>query len=141
MSNGHEYEASLCQKLRSKYKINIEKASFSTASIPNYIILDSTRNIHSYVEFCKIEKEQLVSSHWDIKDQLRGVLSVIQTQYSQLDRPLFFMFPDENGVFYSIESSVVREHLLEERDPAITTFMINNSDKFQDVFPKIHKEL
>ena len=141
MNRFWENEAEMCASLRKKYRINIEKASFSKASIPNYIILDSTRNIHSYVEFCKIEKEQLVSSHWDIKDQLRGVLSVIQTQYSQLDRPLFFMFPDENGVFYAIESSVVREHLLEERDPAVTTFMINNSDKFQDVFPKIHKEL
>lgn len=141
MTDFPKLEADMCQSLRKKYRLNIEKANFSTAFIPNYILLDSTRNIYSYLEFCKVEKNGLVSSHWDIEHQLSGVLAMIQTQYSQLDRPLFFVFNDSNGQTCIIESSPVREHLLEERDGNITGFMLANADKFQDVFQKIHDEL
>lgn len=141
MSNFDVYEAEMCSSLRKKYRLNIEKASFSTNSIPNYILLDSTRNIHSYLEFCQKDGNNLVSAHWGLQDQLKGVLSVVRTQYSQLDRPLFFIFPDEKGTLYIIESSDVREHLLEDRDEQVTSFMIDNADKFQDMFKQIHDEL
>ena len=141
MSNFDVYEAEMCSSLRKKYRLNIEKASFSTNSIPNYILLDSTRNIHSYLEFCQKEGNSLVSAHWGLQDQLKGVLSVVRTQYSQLDRPLFFIFPDEKGTLYIIESTDVREHLLEDRDEHVTSFMIDNANKFQDMFKQIYDEL
>lgn len=141
MSNFEVYEAEMCSSLRKKYRLNIAKASFSTNSIPNYILLDSTRNIHSYLEFCQKDGNNLVSAHWGLQDQLKGVLSVVRTQYSQLDRPLFFIFPDEKGTLYIIESSDVREHLLEDRDDQVTSFMIANADKFQDMFKQIYDEL
>lgn len=141
MNSFDAYEAEMCSSLRKKFRLNIEKASFSTNSIPNYILLDSTRNIHSYLEFCQKSGDNLVSTHWGLQDQLKGVLSVVRTQYSQLDRPLFFIFPDEKGTLYIIESADVREHLLEARDEHVTSFMINNADKFQDMFKQIHDEL
>lgn len=141
MNSFDVYEAEMCSSLRKKYRLNIEKASFSTNSIPNYILLDSTRNIHSYLEFCQKSGDNLVSAHWGLQDQLKGVLSVVRTQYSQLDRPLFFIFPDEKGTLYIIESADVREHLLEDRDEHVTSFMIDNADKFQDMFKQIHDEL
>ena len=141
MNNSYAYEEEMCSFLRKNYKLNIERASFSTASIPNYILLDSTRNIHSYLEFCQKDGNSLVSAHWGLQDQLKGVLSVVRTQYSQLDRPLFFIFPDEKGTLYIIESAEVREHLLEDRDEHVTSFMIDNADKFQDMFKQIHDEL
>ena len=141
MNSFDSYEADMCSSLRKKYRLNIEKASFSTNSIPNYILLDSTRNIHSYLEFCQKSGDNLISAHWSLKDQLKGVLSVVRTQYSQLDRPLFFIFPDEKGTLYTIESSDVREHLLKDRDEHVTSFMIDNADKFQDMFRQIHKVL
>lgn len=141
MNNFENYEAEMCSSLRKKYRMNIEKANFSTGCIPNYILLDSTRNIHSYIEFCKKEGNNLTSAHWNNKNQLHGVLSIIRTQYSQLDRPLFFIFPDESGNLYIIESSEVREHLLENRDENVTAFMVNNADKFQDIYRQIHSEL
>lgn len=141
MNSFDAYEAEMCSSLRKKYRLSIEKASFATDSIPHYILLDSTRNIHSYLEFCQKNGDSLVSAHWGLQDQLKGVLSVVRTQYSQLDRPLFFIFPDEKGTLFIIESEDVREHLLEYRDEHVTAFMIDNAEKFQEMFKQIHNEL
>ena len=141
MKNNDAFEAEMCSALMKKYKLHLEKSCFSTGSMPNYLLLDSTRNIHSYIEFCDLEDGKLESSHVDSKMQDRGVLGIIRTQYSQLDRPLFFVFKDSTGVFHAIESTPIREHLLEARENNISAFMIQNADRLQDVLPQIYKEL
>lgn len=141
MKNSEANEARMCEILHSKYKLRIEKSCFSTGAMPNYIILDSTRNIHSYVEFCDIQDGVLTSIHIDNKQPLIGLVDVLRTQYSQLDRPLFFIFSNSNETLMTIESQIVREHLLYKRDDDISTFIITNADKFQDVLPLIYREL
>lgn len=141
MKNNDIFEAEMCSALKKKYKLHLEKSCFSTGSMPNYLLLDSTRNIHSYIEFCNFENGGIESSHVDVKKQTRGVIGIIRTQYSQLDRPLFFIFKDSSGVFHAIESTPIREHLLEERESDISSFIIQNADKLQDVLPQIYKEL
>ena len=141
MKNSEANEARMCEILRSKYKLRIEKSCFSTGAMPNYIILDSTRNIHSYVEFCDIGDGVLTSIHIDNKQPLSGLVDVLRTQYSQLDRPLFFIFQNSTGTLMTIESEIVREHLLNKRDDDISAFISTSADKLQDVIPLIYREL
>lgn len=141
MKNNETFEAEMCSAIKSKYKLHIERSCFSTGSMPNYLLLDSTRNIHSYIEFCSVNGDYIESAHFGAKNLLRGVLDVLRTQFSQLDRPLFFIFKDKVGNYQAIESTPIREHLLEHRDGSISSFMISNADKLQDVLPQIYHEL
>lgn len=120
-------------------KLHLEKACFSIGSIPNYILLDSTRNIHSYFEFCSLVNGRVHSVHIGDSDN-NGLLGLLRTQYSQLDRPLFFII-NIKGSLYSIESEIIREHLLEGRDRDVSNFIIENADRFQDVITFITQEL
>lgn len=134
------FEEGVCSLLCKQYKVHIEKACFANGFIPNYILLDSTRNIHSYLEFCKMNDGMLSSSHWD-GHSIEGLVQLLRTQYSQLDRPLFFIFQADNGEYRIIESSPIREYLLEGGNGSISQFMIDNSDELKDTILKISKEL
>lgn len=136
-----EIEADICSEFKSKYRLNIEKACFAQNHIPNYILLDSTRNIHSYMEFCVLESGHLSSIHWDEGDILGGLIRVLQVQTSQLDRPLFFIFKEESGTYKVIESNLVKEHILEGNAATIEDFIIENSDTFSEILPLIKREL
>ena len=141
MKNSDAFEAEMCAALKAKYKLHIEKSCFSTGAIPNYLLLDSTRNIHSYIEFCDVVDGVFESAHIDVKSPNKGVIDIVRTQYSQLDRPLFFIYKDEKGIFRVIESTPIREHLLDERDDNVSIFMIQNADALQDVLTNVYKEL
>lgn len=130
-----EINTQLCKQIR----LRIEQACFATGYIPNYILLDSTRNIHSYIEYCNYQNGKLFSSHWDSESN-DGLINLLRTQYSQLDRPLFFIFKID-GVFRAIESSPIREHLLENRDNNISQFFIEHSDPLREIIPQIIQEL
>lgn len=134
-------EAKLCSELKAKYRLNIEKACFAKNYIPNYILLDSTRNIHSYIEFCALESGHLKSAHWSEKDINNGLIRVLQVQTSQLDRPLFFIYKDEKGIYKAIESNLVKERILEGEAATIEDFIITNSDTFSEILPLIKREL
>lgn len=82
--------------LQKRYKFKIEHASFAQGFIPSFILLDRTRNIHSYL--VPISQEVANSLH-DTSKEISNYLNYLQEyykiQYSQLDRPLFLLF--ENG--------------------------------------------
>ena len=92
-----KYENTECLTLHKQYKFHIEDANFSKGFIPKKILLDKTRNIHSYIIFCKIENNSLISKYWDCDNFLTSFKSILATQYSDLDRPLFFLFRDKNS--------------------------------------------
>lgn len=141
MKDSIEIEADLCAEIKSKYRLNIEKACFAQNYIPNYILLDSTRNIHSYIEFCVLEDGHLHSIHWSKEDLLTGLIKVLQVQTSQLDRPLFFIYKDETETYKVIESDFVKERILEGEAATIEDFILTNSDTFTEILPLIKREL
>ena len=52
MINLDAIESDILQSLKGKYKFKIEKACFSKGWVPNYILLDRTRNILLYNNLC-----------------------------------------------------------------------------------------
>lgn len=90
----------LIKHFKSKYKLNIEKACFSKGWIPNYIILDRTRNIHSYCVF--IFQDDFTFTQKFINQDL---IEYSKIRYSSLDRPLFIfqISNDFNIKFFEIE--------------------------------------
>ena len=90
----------LIKHFKSKYKLNIEKACFSKGWIPNYIILDRTRNIHSYCVF--IFQDDFTFTQKFINQDL---IEYSKIRYSSLDRPLFIFLisSDFNIKFFEIE--------------------------------------
>ncbi len=99
----------LIKHFKSKYKLNIEKACFSKGWIPNYIILDRTRNIHSYCVF--IFQEDFTFTSDFINNDL---IEFSKIRYSSLDRPLFvFLISNNLNIkFFEIEEF---KNLLEQQ--------------------------
>lgn len=122
------------------FGFKIEEANFSKGFIPKHIILDRTRNIHSYIVFCDICEGKSSSIYWDNNSSKEGVISIVQTQYSQLNRPLFFVFQKDKQ-FVCIEGNEVREKLLANPEVDIISYMWNNSMSFMETSMLIHKEL
>lgn len=97
--------------LLKKKKLNIEKANFTRGFIPNYIILDKTRNIFCYIDYLSFSgDEDLLFNGQKIKlsDLINEYLKI---QFNELDRP-FFLFLDNYGLF-AIEISYLRELVVE----------------------------
>jgi len=140
MSN-EEFEISISNKLKQKYKLNIELACFAMGFVPKYILLDRTRNIHSYLMFFRTENQQITSSiceNANLKDRL---INVLRTQYSQLDRPLFLIIQNNDKTLKIIEGNYVREKLLETPNENIENFLLSQADNFNDIIFSIKKEL
>lgn len=100
--------------LKDKYKFNIEKACFAKGAIPKLILLDRTRNIHSYIILCKKTEDNLISEDFLHGDDLeKNLVEITKIQFSELDRPLFIVFKNKTlkniGV---IEVSEVKELIL-----------------------------
>ena len=90
----------LVKHFKSKYKLNIEKACFAKGWIPKYIILDRTRNIHSYCVF--IFQDDFTFTNDFIYNDL---IEFYKIKYSSLDRPLFVFLisADFKIKFFEIE--------------------------------------
>lgn len=132
----------IISKIYNKYKIKIESACFSNGYIPEHIILDRTRNIHSYLTFIKVEQSRIRSEVFDLNnDYLVPLIEYVKVQYSQLDRPLFFIFLDELGEVFGVDASDVRIQLLENGGNDIIHFINNNKIHGQQLFTQIKKEL
>ena len=140
MSN-EEFELSLCDQLKKQYRLNIESACFSTGYIPKYILLDRTRNIHSYLVFCRKEKNNIISSFWENGKLISGLINILKIQFSKLDRPLFLIIQNNDKTLKVIEGNYVREELLENSNPNIEEFLLSESVNFQDVILNIKSEL
>ena len=98
----------LLQHFKSKYRLNIEEACFSGGWIPNHIILDRTRNIHSYCVFI-FQDDFTFTNDFINKD----LIEFSKIRFSTLDRPLFiFLISKELNIeFFEIEEF---KNLLEE---------------------------
>jgi hypothetical protein len=141
-NNLNNINSNLIQEIRNQYKINIEVASFANGFIPKHIILDRTRNIHSYLTFIKITSNKIFGEYFShITDFLTPLLELIRTQYSQLDRPLFFLYVNDMGDIQGIESNQIRIHLLENGSKNIIGFIKSNSISGQNLFKQIKSEL
>lgn len=136
-----KFENEECITLCKKYKLHIEDANFAKGLIPKKILLDSTRNIHSYFVFCNLENGHLHSAYWKNKDFPTSLKSMLALQYSDLDRPLFFIFLDNKNEYNVIEGNEIREALLENPDMNLCEFIKENSVKLYDVITQIHNEL
>lgn len=108
----------LIKHFKSKYQLNIEQACFSKGWIPNYIILDRTRNIHSYCVFI-FQDDFTFTNDFINKD----LIEFSKIRYSTLDRPLFiFLISKELNIkFFEIEEF---KNLLEEKK--INKLNLNN---------------
>ena len=108
----------LIQHFKSKYQLNIEQACFSKGWIPNYIILDRTRNIHSYCVFI-LQDDFTFTNDFINKD----LIEFSKIRFSTLDRPLFiFLISKELNIkFFEIEEF---KNLLEEKK--INKLNLNN---------------
>ncbi|MBO7133503.1 MAG: hypothetical protein J6W06_05025 [Bacteroidales bacterium] len=137
----NDFENIECQVLSKKYKLHIEDANFARGFIPQKVLLDSTRNIHSYFVFCKYEDGIFESEYWNKDSFSMALRSMIALQYSDLDRPLFFVFQDSENKYKIIEGNELREAFLENPEINIINYIKENSYYLLDVIIKIKKEL
>ncbi len=136
-----EFENLECSTLSKKYRLHFEDAVFAQGIMPRKILLDGTRNIHSYFVFCKYENEKISSAYWNKKNFSKIIKKILALQYSDLDRPLFFVFCDDEKNYKSIEGGELREALLDKPNMDINNYIINNSYPLVNLICNIKKEL
>lgn len=125
--------------IQNDYKIKLHEACFSKGEIPRFIILDRTRNIHSYMDFYDYPSQTLrgetLKSGDEIKEKL---IKFCQIQYSTLDRP-FFLHVQNHNDSYLIDVSDLRITALNgELDHTRIGDLRIDKDK---LFPRIKNEL
>lgn len=135
------FENSMRTFIKKQYRWNLESISFPNKQIPKFILLDKTRNIHSYFVFCRNKHNLLESTNWQTNNMPTSLTQIIKTQFSELDRPLFLVIQDEDASLRIIEGNIIREKLLNDKNDNIVSFLLSESDYFHDVANKISKEL
>lgn len=138
-----EFEKNIIINLKKSYKLNIEEACFAKDWVPFHIILDRTRNIHSYLVFASFSNNNYSGRYFtNPKTFGQDILSLIRTQYSQLDRPLFIITKMSNQVLSCIEGNIVREYILGKSDlNDVKKFISEQSIDFEQVVKSIKSEL
>lgn len=137
----NNYENTECESLCAKYKLRIEDANFAKGLIPRKILLDHTRNIHSYIVTCKLSDNILQSIYWNKDTFEYSLKKMLAIQNSNLDRPLFFVYKINANEYKTIEGNEIREALLENPLLNPTNFILNNSYTLDEIINQIHKEL
>jgi len=134
-------EQKIIVTLKKRFKLKIEEACFASGSIPKLIILDRTRNIHSYLIICKKDKNNLLSSQFLHGYNLeKNLIEITKIQYSSLDRPLFLVYKNESDKsIKAIEVSEIRELFLHDKFSRINLFQLEMD--FDKVYPLIKQEL
>ena len=135
-----EIENKECLSIAQKFKLHFEDANFAKGFIPKKVLLDSTRNIHSYWVFCKYKDGALSSNYWQPYSSIDSIKSMLSVQYSELDRPLFFIFNRDNK-YKIIEGNELREKILANPKLDITDYILNNSYDLIDTLFIIKKQL
>ena len=129
----------IISEIKSEYNLTLHEASFSTSVMPRFIILDRTRNIHSYMDFynypSQILRGEKLKSGDEIKEKL---IKFCQIQYSTLDRP-FFLYVTNLNDSYLIDISDLRISALNGglEQTKIEDLRIDKDE----LFPRIKKEL
>lgn len=134
-------EQKIIVTLKKRFKLKIEEACFASGSIPKLIILDRTRNIHSYLIICKKDKNNLLSSQFLHGYNLeKNLIEITKIQYSSLDRPLFLVYKNESDKsIKAIEVFEIRELFLNDKFSRINLFQLEMD--FDKVYPLIKQEL
>ena len=140
-NNSKLYEEEIVLNLRNKYKLKIEVASFAKGLIPNYILLDRTRNIHSYIIICKKSEECFTSVYFNHNYNLeKNLMDISRIQYSELGRPLFLIYEELNSNNLKvIDVSEIKELLLTKKFSVKNLFQLEID--FDQVAPIIKEEL
>lgn len=136
----NEFEEKTISKLKHDYRLKIEDANFAKGLIPVKILLDGTRNIHSYIVVCEKKGNIFMSPYWNENNFAANLKSMLALQFSDLDRPLFFIYESENK-FKTIEGNCLREAILENPKMDINKYILDNSCFFYEIITRIHKEL
>lgn len=117
--------------LQKKYKLKIEKANFANGYIPSYILLDRTRNIHSYLVPVSKEIADILT------DYLSHLKEYYKVQYSQLDRPLFLLFENDDSIDF-LDISNLKKYLKNEEP---FNQFLENKITIDLIYPIIRSEL
>lgn len=128
--------------LKSELKLKIESANFAQGYIPRDILLDRTRNIHSYIIPCLFNNEKVDSNYWSDTNFIDSIIALLRIQYSQLDRPLFFIIKKDND-YKIIEGNIIREYILANSvsQTDLLQFILSTSNNLSDIIYKIKSEL
>lgn len=128
--------------LKSELKLKIESANFAQGYIPRDILLDRTRNIHSYIIPCLFNNEKVDSNYWSDTNFIDSIIALLRIQYSQLDRPLFFIIKKDND-YKIIEGNIIREYILANSvsQTDLLQFILSTSNNLSDMIYKIKSEL
>lgn len=128
--------------LKSELKLKIESANFAQGYIPRDILLDRTRNIHSYIIPCLFNNEKVDSNYWSDTNFIDSLIALLRIQYSQLDRPLFFIIKKDND-YKIIEGNIIREYILANSvsQTDLLQFILSTSNNLSDIIYKIKSEL
>lgn len=142
MSN-EEYQNILINQISKMYRLHIESACFANTNIPKFILLDRTRNIHSYIIPCRIINNHMECSYKNGKTFSTSVINLLKIQYSQLDRPIFLLFEDQNKSLKILEGNYLREKILEDYTSAhnIEEILLKESVYLSEEIAQIKKEL
>lgn len=137
-----DFEKKTIELLKKQFRLNIEEACFSSGVMPKYILLDRTRNIHSYFVYLYHDNGAIYSLRSGRNSNFKDTLiHIIRKQYSELDRPVFFIIQDSEGQTKVMEGGEIREHLLENSGCCIEKYILANASLFSEVVCQIKREL
>ena len=132
-------ECDIIDSLKLNYDLKLTNASFSKGFIPKYILLDRTRNIHSYFELGLLKNNKVLNRLITDDDFDSVLLELSKIQYSTLDRPLFLLFKDETGSLSIVDIADVRKLFFEQNFSFKS--LCNQMYPIIDVVIKIKNEL
>lgn len=128
------------EELSEKFRLKLDTVSFPNPYLPYHILLDRTRNIHSYFLLSRYTKGgfQYEESNEPFLDYLIGSL---RAQLSEMDRPFFILIQKAASKYDVIEGNEVREFILENGCGNLEKFLLKESIPLSDILPLIRKEL
>ncbi len=143
MNNYDKFENDIIKDIKAQYKLNIEEACFASGWIPKHIILDRTRNIHSYIIFTSLLKKHFCGRYFSKPETFyENIIQLVRTQYSKLDRPLFILTTTDQNNFLCIEGNVIREYMLtNSSEKNIMKYVISELKSFDEIVKIIKIEL
>lgn len=136
----NDYEEKISAQLMKNYRLKIEDANFAKGLVPVKILLDRTRNIHSYLVFCEKKENVFHSAYWNKQNFNKKIRSMLALQYNDLNRPLFFIYLYKNKLM-TVEGNDIREALLENPQLNLNTYIFDNSFFLSEIISRIDKEL
>ena len=124
------------QYMKSKYKINIVSWEPSLRAYPNYMFLGSDRGILAYISFRYIYSHSSITPD-DISWKSREVLKTVRAAFSQLDRPVFYIYlintADCIGIYFETDEQIRNRWLSTDFSSDIYTPVTAEMGDFQNL--------